>query len=303
MKREVKIGLFAVVMIAAAWWGVKFLSGYDIFARNNTYYAVYDESYGLKQAASVMMYGVKVGSVTNIQIDQKLGKVMMTLKIDKGYKIPVDSKAKVFSPSLMSSEAIDIIGGSSSMMLSSRDTITTIQDVGLVDMAMGEVEFFKTQFAAIAEDLTATLKSVNSLLEQNGENINSTVANLSTLSAQITALLESQESNIATTMDGVSSLAQTLSDNSEQIDSIVNNMNRFSTDLAQAQIATTISELNKTLESLNSGGGTANLLLEDERLYESLVSSVGSLDSLLVDLNANPKRYVHFSLFGGRNKE
>ncbi len=303
MKREVKIGLFAVVMIAAAWWGVKFLSGYDIFARNNTYYAVYDESYGLKQAASVMMYGVKVGSVTNIQIEQKLGKVMMTLKIDKGYKIPVDSKAKVFSPSLMSSEAIDIIGGSSSTMLSSRDTITTIQDVGLVDMAMGEVEFFKTQFAAIAEDLTATLKSVNSLLEQNGENINSTVANLSTLSAQITALLESQESNIATTMDGVSSLAQTLSDNSEQIDSIVNNMNRFSTDLAQAQIATTISELNKTLESLNSGGGTANLLLEDERLYESLVSSVGSLDSLLVDLNANPKRYVHFSLFGGRNKE
>ncbi|MFR9650027.1 MAG: MlaD family protein [Rikenellaceae bacterium] len=303
MKREVKIGLFAICMIAFGWWGVKFLSGYDLFASNNTYYAAYDKSYGLKQAAPVMMYGVKVGSVTNIKISQQRGKVIATLKIDKGYRIPEDSRAKVFSPGIMSAQAIDIMEGNSMTTLANRDTIATVQDVGLVEMALSEVDFFKVQFSTIAEDLSRTLNNVNLLLESNSENINTTVDNLSVLSKQLSQLIESQESNIATTMDGVSAIAQSLGDNSGQIDSIVTNVNQFTAELTRLQLATTVAQLNEVLTALNSGGGTANLFMQDERLYESLVSSVGSLDSLLVDLNENPKRYVHFSLFGARNKE
>ncbi len=303
MKREVKIGIFAVAMIAFGWWGVKYLSGYDLFARNYTYYATYDKSYGLKQAAPVMMYGVKVGSVTSVQIDQEIGKVVAILKVDKRFKIPKDSHAKVFSPGIMSAEAVEITGGNSPILLSNRDTITSAQDPGLMDMAMSEVDYFKAQFTTIVEDLTTTLNNVNILLEGNTSNINSTIANLSDLSGQISKLIASQEANIATTLDGVASIAQSVGKNSDQIDSIINNVDSFTTELAQAQIATTIEELNATLAALNNGGGTANLLLQDERLYEGLVNSVGSLDSLLVDLNQNPKRYVHFSLFGSRNKE
>ena len=109
MKKEVKIGMFAVAMILCAWGGIRFLSGVDIFSRNVDYYAVYDQVNGVQGASPVMMRGVKVGTVSEILFDPaRSARVVLRLTVRRQYPIPADSEAKIVSSSLMGSKAIEI---------------------------------------------------------------------------------------------------------------------------------------------------------------------------------------------------
>ena len=102
MKREVKIGIFAVAMIGVAWAGIRFLKGFDIFSRNVEYYAAYDQINGVQNASPIMMKGVKIGSVTRLSFDPaRSDKVVLQFTIKRQYRIPTDSEAKIFSLSLI----------------------------------------------------------------------------------------------------------------------------------------------------------------------------------------------------------
>ncbi len=301
MKREVKIGIFAVLMICCAWAGIRFLSGVDVFRRSNDYYVEYDQVVGIHSASSVMIQGVKVGTVTAINLDPKNSdKVLVTLSIERQYDIPADSKAKIFSPGLMSSMAIGIDMGQSTQMLSSGDHIEASIEKGLMDIAGDEL-------ANITQKLATTLDSVNSLLETNSGSIEGTLSNLNTLSSQLNALIASQRSNIDGVLGGFAEFSETLGNNSEQIESMITNLNTLSHDLSEADLGngltTTLDNLNSTLAKLNEGEGSMGKLMNDEELYENLTALSGSIDALMIDLQENPKRYVHFSLFGRKDKE
>ena len=109
MKKELKVGLFAVLVLVVGWGVVRYLKGSSIFSKTNTYYAYYEQVSGLQPASYVVLYGVKVGSVTNITLDEDPSKgVEVEFTVDKRYKIPVDSKAKIFSDGIMGGKAIDI---------------------------------------------------------------------------------------------------------------------------------------------------------------------------------------------------
>ncbi|MEI3553521.1 MAG: MlaD family protein [Alistipes senegalensis] len=113
MKREAKIGIFAVAMLIAAWAGIRFLKGFDIFSRNSVYYAAYDQINGVQTASPIMMKGVKIGTVTGISFDPgRSDNVVLQLTVKRQYRIPTDSEAKIFSNSLMGSKAIEITYGS-----------------------------------------------------------------------------------------------------------------------------------------------------------------------------------------------
>ena len=112
MKREVKIGIFAVAMIGVAWAGIRFLKGFDIFSRNVEYYAAYDQINGVQNASPIMMKGVKIGSVTGLSFDPaRSDKVVLRFTIKREYRIPTDSEAKIFSNGLMGAKAIEITYG------------------------------------------------------------------------------------------------------------------------------------------------------------------------------------------------
>lgn len=142
MKREVKIGIFAVAMIVAAWAGIRFLKGFDIFGRNTVYYAAYDQIGGVQSASPVMMRGVKIGTVTGIAFDPQLSdKVVLQLTIKRQYRIPEDSEAKIVSSSLMGSKAIEITYGDSDVCLAKGDTLRSGRNRDLMDVAGSELEF------------------------------------------------------------------------------------------------------------------------------------------------------------------
>ena len=296
MKKEVKIGIYALLIFLGAWAGIRFLSGADIFGRTNTYYVYYDNASGLQNAAAVVIRGVKVGQVSNITIAaDEPSKVAVTLAVSKDYKIPADSKAKIYSAGLMGGQAIELIIGTSTEMLEPESKITPLVELGMVEMLTSEFGDIKEKLMGMVDNINTTLNSLNSVVDGNNANITAAIANLNGILADL------QQSNIVANLD---SFTGTLKDNGEKIDSIMTNVGNLTASLDEQQIGTKLSQsveqLNTLLAKFNESEGTVGSLLNDKALYANLAEASNNLSLLLEDLKQNPKRYVHFSLFGGK---
>lgn len=303
MKKEVKIGIFAVAMILCAWGGIRFLSGVDIFSRNVDYYAVYDSVNGVQGASPVMMRGVKVGTVSEILFDPgRSEQVALRLTVKRQYGIPSDSEAKIVSSSLMGSKAIEIVLGSSAVMLERGDTIRSSQDRDMMSMALTELDFFKEKISHLTEELSRTLEGVSGVVEGNASNIEGLTGHLNSISENLDEILSSEKQGLRTAVKGISEFSHALGDNAGRIDTLMGNMARFSEKLADTDVAANLDrslrELNDLLARIDSGEGTMGKLLHDGELYAELAEASGNLSRLLADLKENPQRYVHFSLFG-----
>ena len=296
MKKEVKIGIYALFIFLGAWAGIRFLSGADIFGRTNTYYVYYDNASGLQNAAAVVIRGVKVGQVSNITIAaDEPSKVAVTLAVSKDYKIPADSKAKIYSAGLMGGQAIELIIGTSTEILEPESKITPLVELGMVEMLTSEFGDIKEKLMGMVDNINTTLNSLNSVVDGNNANITAAIANLNGILADL------QQSNIVANLD---SFTGTLKDNGEKIDSIMTNVGNLTASLDEQQIGTKLSQsveqLNTLLAKFNESEGTVGSLLNDKALYANLAEASNNLSLLLEDLKQNPKRYVHFSLFGGK---
>ena len=303
MKREVKIGIFAVLMILAAWAGIRFLQGLDIFSRNAVYYAAYDQISGLQAASPITMKGVKIGTVARISFDPARSEnVVLELTVKRQYRIPEDSEARIYSDGLMGGKAIEIIYGGSDRYLETGDTLRSARDRDLMDMAGSELEFFKQKISQVTDKLTRTLDNVNLLLETNAGHISGTLEHLDAMSGDMAAVLDSQKLNLENAVRNLTAFSEVLGENAPRVDSMMHNLNRMTAELADAgfarQLAETVGEMNSLLEQVRQGGGTVGRLIGDPALYESLTRASDNLASLLADLEQYPGRYVHFSLFG-----
>lgn len=303
MKREVKVGVFAVAVLLAAWFGARFLKGSELFSNNYQYYAYYDQVGGIQTASHVMIYGVKVGSVTAVTLHEDPSKgVELELSIDKRYRIPVDSKARIFSNGVMGGKAVDIVMGSSSQYIEDGGQLASEVGVDIIDMAGSELEFFKEKITEVVGSLTTTLDGINVLLNENAENLNSIVANVDGITASTDEILLEQKAHLKEAIESLNLFAQSLGDNAGHIDTIMTNLDTFSTRLAEADLVSeveqTISHLNSVLAAADSETGTVGKMLNDTELYDNLSAASDNLSLLLTDLKENPKRYVHFSLFG-----
>lgn len=303
MKREVKIGIFAVLMIGCAWAGIRFLSGIDIFSRNVVYYAAYDQVNGVQTASPIMLKGVKIGTVTGVSFDPSRNEnVVLQLTVKRQYRIPSDSEAKIVSNGIMGSKAIDIVYGSAPVCLEKGDTLRSGRDRDLMDVAGSELEFFKQRIALVVGDLSRTLENVNALVEANAESLTGTLANLHSISGNAAELLAAEKQNLRASIEHFTRFSEALGENAERLSGIVGHVDTLAQRLNEGDFAGKLSDavgqLDELLRRLNEGDGSLARLMNDPQLYDSLTRASGNLASLLADLQAHPKRYVHFSLFG-----
>ena len=303
MKKEIKIGIFAVVVLLASWAGIRFLSGLDVFSRTRTYYVNYTEVSGIAQVSPVMILGVKVGSVTEIKLDPtKAEGVELTLEVSRDYNLPVDSKAKLFSDGLMGGKAVAIEYGTASEFLKSGDHITAAYDKGLMDIAGAELEGLTVKIGEALAKLTTTLDGVNGILDDNRGNIKGVMSNLDSVTGTMSDVLTGKKQDLVSVVDNLTAFADALGRNSAKIDSVMMNVNTITDQFATTNVAEslqqTIVKLNQTLDKLNNADGTVGKLMNDKVLYDNLSAASANLSTLLADLQAYPKRYVHFSLFG-----
>ena len=307
MKREVKIGIFGVTMIIAAWAGIRFLKGFDIFSRNSVYYAAYDQINGVQAASPIMMKGVKIGTVTGISFDpQRSDNVVLQFTIKRQYHIPTDSEAKIYSNGLMGGKAIEINYGTARTYLQKGDTLRSVRERDLMDVVGSELDFFKQKVSQLTGDLSRALDNLNRLMEDNAGNIAGTLGNLNSVTGDMAQILSAEKNNLKSALENLSKFSDMLGDNAQRVDSIIGNVDRvvaqFSEEEFAVKLSQTVGHLDDLVARIAQGEGTVGKLMNDPELYDSLNRASENLSALLADVKQYPGRYVHLSLFG-RNPE
>jgi len=311
ISKYTKLGFLVLACLTILVWGINFLKGIDIFKRNTNYYVIYEKIEGLLESSSVTINGYQVGQVSEIKLmDDYSGRLFVTLSLQGDYKIAKGTTAKIVSSDIMGTRAIKLEIVHSGEYYQPNDTIPGATEGDLKEQVSMQVLPLKKK----AEELIASLDSALTIvtyvfnketrdnLKESFENINRTVANIESVSAELNKIMGSGKVNsIVTNLD---SITMSIYKNSGQISNIVENFSALSDSLSKlnispvfAEISSSVAGINKIIQKLNTTESSAGLLINDPVLYQNLNNLSGSLDLLLKDVRNNPKRYVHFSAF------
>ena len=295
IRKEFKIGVFAVAVILFSWWGIKWLQGQNMLLSSSSYYAYYEDVSGLMVSSRVKLRGVQIGNVQDIELDGDKVRVEMLIEDEYAALIPANSVAELGSASLMGGTEIVIIQGDATDKIKPEGVITGRVKPDLVG-TMSE------KAGELLDGLNTTVGGINELLSTNREAIDNMITNLEAMTMSINSMLGAARNNIDGTLSNLRTFTDTLAANSGRIEAMIGNIDKMTTDLAEAnfveQLNSTLTSLDAIITSIENGDGTAGMLINDKALYESLNDAGDNLAELLEDLKANPMRYVHFSLFG-----
>jgi phospholipid/cholesterol/gamma-HCH transport system substrate-binding protein len=309
---ETKVGALAAVAIAVLIVGYSYLKGNDVFSRENEFYAKYDRVDGLTASKPVLVNGYQIGRVSQLTLLPN-GQILVQFKVRPEFSIPKNTVAKLESTDLLGGKAIVFQLGTGSDYAINGDTLNANVQKDL----MQQVEPVQKKAEQIIARMDSILSSVNSTLnpefqrnfDRSFASIARTLENLEKTSKTVDGLVSGQSSKISGIMSNLESITANFKNNNEKISAIMNNLEKVSDDVARANFAQTINEANKAVADLqtivskiNSGTGTLGQLINDERMYNNLNNAAGNLDKLMIDLKANPKRYVSFSVFGGKKE-
>jgi phospholipid/cholesterol/gamma-HCH transport system substrate-binding protein len=304
ISHEVKIGITAIITILVFIWLYNFLKGKDLFSSTSHYYVIYDKVGGLAESSPVEVNGYKVGVVQSIRfIDPESGRLLVTLSVDKDFKLPQHTVAEITTATLIAGMKIQFVYGEGPGTYSSGDTIPGRLAESIVTKLENELAPLKNKVTDLISVIDSVIGSVNDIMDpQFKMNIRSGVASFSSTARDI------KEAQLKETLENINKFTKMLAENSDKLTSTFSSLETVADTLAAADIYSSVNNLKSSLEkasvmieNLSKGRGTAGQLMTNDSLYKNLSSSLESLNRLLVDMKANPKRYVHFSLFGKKN--
>jgi phospholipid/cholesterol/gamma-HCH transport system substrate-binding protein len=289
-KREIRIGLMAIIAIGLLFFGINYLKGVNIFSPSNYYIAVYKNVDGLVPANAVTIKGYKIGQVHKIKYDFSHDSAFQVyLSINKDIKLPKGTYAELKDAGLMGGKSIELVFPESSQSYyKSGDIIPSYIEEGFMatlnKKVMPKIEALLPKVDSLVDALHAVAS--NPSIGKSLASIERTTNNLDQTSNQLKLLMSRDVPTILT-----------------KINVMADNFDAVSNNLHNIDFAATIASVNKTLanvqsitEKVNSPTGTLGMLLNDTTLYVSLSHLTQNTNALMVDLKAHPKRYVHFSL-------
>jgi len=306
ISNEVKVGFTVLVTLVSFILLFNFLKGKDLFNRTAYYYAVYDKIGGLAESSPVEVNGYKVGVVQSIRfIDAVSGRLLVTFSVDRNFKLPKNTVAEVLPLSLIAGMKVQFVYGNGPGFYSDGDTIQGRLAVSIIDKVETELIPVKERITNLIVSADSVITSINKIMDEGfRKDLGETMSNLNSTTASIDNIIGTNEKELKSTLESVSKFSEMLSANTGKMNSTFSNLQAISDTLAAADIYATISNLKASLEgaskmmsNLNSGKGSAGQLLTNDSLYINLSNSLSSLNLLLEDMKANPKKYVHFSLF------
>jgi len=309
ISKEFKIGIFALIMIAALYWGVNYLKGKNFFSRDNIYYALFEQTGDLSNSSPVLIKGVRVGIVSKIEYDPRVSdSIRIQLRVNQRYCVPRDSRAVIFTNGIMGGKAIRIDVGTEPQCMISGDTIsTTPKNRG--EVGASDIDFFKDRLAELTVNLSKTLDALTIILSDNTKDVHTTMRNLASLTSHLDALVDSQSGNIRATVNNVRGLSASMKGYTSNVERILGNVESITDSLSRTNLPQLVANLNSTVADLkavsaklNSGDGTLGLMINDRALYDSLLRVSRGASLLLDDFKANPRNYIRLSVFGGGKK-
>lgn len=295
--KEVQIALVAIVGVVLLFFGMQFLKGLSIFSGGNTYVVKFNDVTGLSASSPVYVNGVKVGTVESLDYDYaRPDNILAVIGLDEELNVPQGTTAEIASD-LLGNVRLELkLGAVGGPLVAVGDTISGQMQSGLMGKAAGMVP----QIEKMLPKIDSILASVNALLADptisnslhNVEHITSSLTSTSEELSRLTASLSRQLPGLMNKADGV--MANT--------DTLTRNLSHLDVAATMAKVDQTMRNVEQMTAKLNSNEGTLGLLMRDPGLYNNLNATMMHTDSLMIDLKSHPKRYVHFSIFGKKDK-
>ncbi len=304
LSREVKTAILILGCIVIFIFGFSYLKGSSLLKQEKTVHALYQDVEGLVVGANVTISGMNVGKVKQIDFDESYKKIKVTFSLREDLSFSDQSVAQLYEAGL--------IGGKAIAILPQYEEGNVIQSGAVLpsEIKPGLTELVNQQIAPLQDKIEGLLTSADSLfagvsnvmnydtqnnLKATLENFAKTIENINTLTSRVNRIVDANETELNNTLSNISELS--------------GNLNQLTDSLSQAPLNTTLknfevtsAQLKKIIDRLESGAGSAGKLLYEDELYDNLLKSTKALELLLSDLQAHPKRYVHFSIFGKKEE-
>ncbi|OSY88333.1 ABC transporter substrate-binding protein [Tenacibaculum holothuriorum] len=307
MSKELKTGIISVAIIALFIWGYNFLKGQDLFSPSSrSFFVKYKNINGLNEASIVTINGLKVGKVNSINFittPEERGNLLVKFSMDSDFKFSKNSLVKLHSPNPLGGTNLAIEPSYEGENAVSGDYLKGIEEAGLLASLGDKIDPLSIKLQSVLVGADSLLLGLNQVLNQKSrKSLNRSILGL--------------EGTIGDVRKTLSSVNKLLADNKGNLDATLNNakkitdnFSKVSEDLAKANLGETVKKLETTLTNVNtlisgvnSGKGTLGKLVVDDKMYTNLTNASKELEELLREMKLNPKRFVHFSLFGKKAK-
>jgi len=304
LSREIKTAILIIGCIIIFIFGFNYLKGTSLLSNEKTIHALYDEVEGLVVGANVTIRGLNVGKVKIIDFNDDFAKIKVTFSIRDDLTFSNESIAQLYEAGLIGGKAIAIIPKyDSSNIIKNGDILISEIKPGLTELVNQQIAPLQDKIEGLltsADSLFAGISNIMNYETQNNlkmtlEGLASTIENVNVLSSNINDILNANEKGLKSTINNLSKVS--------------GNLNKITDSLKQMPLSSIVKnfedtslQLKRIIERLNLGEGSAGMILNDNKLYDNLVNSSEALEALLSDLKSHPKKYVHFSIFGRKEK-
>ena len=305
VSREVKTGILAIGAILLFVFGYSFLKGTNLFQDSRVFFVKYENVEGLATSAPVTINGLNVGKVNDIRFADGNGGLVVKFTVDNAFVFSKSSKVRIYSDGLIGGKSLGIfLEYDPENIAKSGDTLSGAIDGGMLDAVTKALGPLENRLTSTLISVDSMLLSVNDILDKDTrlhlkqaiQNLNGTMSSLNGASKKLNTLFANNAGKMDRTFTN--------------LDEMSLNFSKFSDSLAQIQTGKLVADLQDVIgrfdaivTGLDNGEGSVGKLLKDEKLYENLEGASKELEKLLEDVRLNPKRYVHVSVFGKKQKE
>ena len=303
INNEVKTGILVLLGIGLFIFGFSYLKSNDIFVTDRTFYAVYSDVEGVVNGTPVTVNGLPVGSIQKISFHNG-NKLLVKFRVENDIEFSINSLAQIYETGLIGGKALAIIpSNDKSRKAVSSDTLKSSIAPGLTDLVNKKITNLQVKIESMVMSADSVLFKINRVfddstranLRNSVSDFNYTIAELKETSSAINDIVKSNKSRVDLTIGNVSKISKDLSN-------ITSSLTNSDLDITLANFKKSSDDLSLILSNINKGQGTISKLIVNDSLFNNLNEASRSIDLLLEDIRLNPNRYIHFSLFGKKNK-
>ncbi|MBK0401948.1 MCE family protein [Adhaeribacter sp. BT258] len=298
--KEIKVALLGIAAAVALYFGYSFLRGSNLFSDTRTFYALYDTVDGLTISNPVLLNGVKIGIVQDVKLQPKnKNRILVTMDINEDIDVGDSTIANLSSSSILGGKAITLIMRANTRRYEGGDTLISFTEKSLTDMLTAKA-------MPLMGSVDSTLLKINSFFDKDAKkSMQATMLNAQASTEAMKNILIMNQRNMHEITTNLSELTYSLKATQRKFDRLAGNLTTITDTLKNSELNDAIRNMNATVteaqiavKKFNENNGTLGKLMNDDSLYNNLNSTAKNMDALMIDLKANPKRYVHFSVFG-----
>lgn len=298
--KEVKTALLAIVAILLFIFGYSFLKGKNWFDSSKTFYAVYNSVEGLSPSSPVTINGLKVGTVTKIDFLDTSGQLIVTFIVEKEFPFSDESVAEVYGGGLIGGKSLAIIPKyDPANIAKSGDTLPSSIEEGLLELVNERLTPLQEKVERVIVSADSLVNAFNEVMnKESRENLRNSIAELNTTVGSLRNSANSVEGILSENSPKLNRTFTNLEEMSTKFNNFSDSLSEFDVKKVSEDLENAVVNFQTVTEKLNSGEGTAAKLINDPSIYNNLEKATNQLDALIQDVKLNPKRYVHFSVFG-----